>query len=267
MIYSRLIKYIDKSNILYKYQYGFRKKHSTEHALIELIDQIRSSFGDRQMTCRIFIDLSKAFDTVNHKILLHKLEHYGIRGKALELFKSYLENRKQYVQIDNCKSNTRPITCGVPQGSVLGPLLFLLFINDLPMCCPEGKTRLFADDTTIFYHSNNINDIISKGKIIMTQLTTWFKSNKLTLNADKSSFTIFRSSKKSIPNLPDKIKFMNHEINRTSHIKFLGIILDEFLTWNLHINEICNKLKRCFHIFIILDTSLAKITSKLNTMH
>ena len=199
MIYSRLIKYIDKSNILYKYQYGFRKKHSTEHALIELIDQIRSSFGDKQMTCGIFIDLSKAFDTVNHKILLHKLEHYGIRGKALELFKSYLENRKQYVQIDNCKSNTRPITCGVPQGSVLGPLLFLLFINDLPMCCPEGKTRLFADDTTIFYHSNNINDIISKGKIIMTQLTTWFKSNKLTLNADKSSITIFRSSKKAFP--------------------------------------------------------------------
>ena len=175
-----------------------------------------------------------------------------------------------FKQLENLKHETlrKEINnLGTPQGSVLGPLLFLLFINDLPMCCPEGKTRLFADDTTIFYHSNNINDIISKGKIIMTQLTTRFKSNKLTLNADKSSFTIFKSSKKSIPNLPDKIKFMNHEINRTSHIKFLGIILDENLTWNLHINEICNKLKRRFHIFIILDTSLAKITSKLNTMH
>ena len=199
IIYSRLINYIDKSNILYKYQYGFRKKHSTEHALIELVDQIRASFGDKKMTCGIFIDLSKAFDTVNHQILLHKLEHYGIRGKALDLFKSYLSNRKQYVQIDKCKSSTRPISCGVPQGSVLGPLLFLLFINDLPKCCPEGKTRLFADDTTIFYHSNNINDIISTGRIIMSKLTNWFKVNKLTLNADKSSFTIFKSGKKNCP--------------------------------------------------------------------
>ncbi|CAL4079903.1 unnamed protein product, partial [Meganyctiphanes norvegica] len=103
------------------------KKHSTEHALIELIDQIRFSMDNKQMTCGIFIDLSKAFDTVDHQILIGKLEHYGIRGTALELFKSYLSNRKQYVHIDNCKSKTRSISCGVPQGSVLGPLLFLIF--------------------------------------------------------------------------------------------------------------------------------------------
>ena len=258
IIYSRLIKYIDKSNILYKYQYGFRKKHSTEHALIELVDQIRLSMGSNQMTCGIFIDLSKAFDTVNHQILIHKLEHYGIRGNALELFKSYLNNRKQYVQIENSKSKTRPISCGVPQGSVLGPLLFLLFINDLPKCCPNVKTRLFADDTTIFFHSNNIDDIISTGKIVMTQLTNWFKANKLTLNADKSSFTIFKSSRKIIPNLPDQINFLNQQINRTTHIKFLGIILDENLNWNLHINEVCSKLKRLFHVFYNIRDLLSK---------
>ena len=258
IIYSRLLKFINKTNILYKYQYGFRKNHSTEHALIELVDQIRSSIGENKMTCGIFIDLSKAFDTVNHQILLHKLEHYGIRGKALELFKSYLSNRKQYVQIDQSKSNTLPIACGVPQGSVLGPLLFLIFINDLPKCCPEGKTRLFADDTTIFFHSNNIDNIISTTKVIMTQLTNWFRANKLTLNADKSSFTIFKSSQKNIANQPDKIKFNNQEICRTSHIKFLGVIIDENLTWNNHINELCNKLKRLFHIFYNIRHLLSK---------
>ena len=234
------------------------KNHPTEHALIELVDQIRLAMGSNQMTCGIFIDLSKAFDTVDHQILIHKLEHYGIRGNALELFKSYLNNRKQYVQIDNCKSKTRPISCGVPQGSVLGPLLFLLFINDLPKCCPNGKTRLFADDTTIVFHNNNINDIISTGKLVMTQLTNWFKANKLTLNADKSSFTIFRSSRKIIPNLPDQINFLDQQINRTQHIKFLGIILDENLTWNNHINEICSKLKRLFHIFYNIRDLLSK---------
>ena len=136
------------------------------------------------MTCGIFIDLSKAFDTVNHQILIDKLDHYGIRGNALEIFRSYLSNRQQYVTIDNCKSQTRPISHGVPQGSVLGPLFFLLFINDLPNCCPEGKVRLFADDTTIFFHSNNINEIITTGRNIMIQLTSWFHANKLTLNSE-----------------------------------------------------------------------------------
>ena len=258
ILYSRLIKYINKSKLLYKYQYGFRKNHSTEHALIELVDQIRSSIGESKMTCGIFIDLSKAFDTVNHQILLEKLEHYGIRGHALELFKSYLSNRKQYVHIDKCKSQTLPISCGVPQGSVLGPLFFLLFINDLPNGCTSGKIRLFADDTTIFFHTNSIDDVVSTGKAIMTQLSNWFTANKLTLNADKSSFTLFKSSKKVIQNVPEHINFLNQKIKRTSHIKFLGVILDENLTWNHHINEICSKLKRLFHIFYNIRNYLSK---------
>ena len=250
--------YIEKSKILYKYQFGFRKNHSTEQALIELVDQIRLNMGGSQMTCGIFIDLSKAFDTVNHQILIDKLDHYGIRGVALEIFRSYLSNRKQYVNIDNCKSQTRAISHGVPQGSVLGPLFFLLFINDLPICCPDGKVRLFADDTTIFFHSNNINNITSTGKNIMIQLTSWFKANKLTLNSDKSSFTIFKSNRKSIPNLPDTIDFYDQKIKRASHIKFLGVILDENLTWNHHINELCSKLKRLFHIFYNIRNLLLK---------
>ena len=249
IIYSRLINYIEKNQLLYKYQYGFRKNHSTEHALIELVDQIRLNMGERRMTCGIFIDLSKAFDTVNHHILLAKLENYGIRGKALDLLKSYLTERKQYVLTGNCKSQIRSVSCGVPQGSVLGPLLFLMFINDLPNSCPLGKVRIFADDTSIFFHSDNIEDIILTTRNIMTQLTSWFDANKLTLNADKSSFTIFRSAKKIIPNIPDHIEFQGKRLMRTPHIKFLGIFLEENLNWTLQINEICNKLKRLFHIF------------------
>ena len=256
-LYARLIDYIDKHNIFYKYQFGFRKKHSTEHALIEIVDQIRLSIDNNQLTCGIFIDLSKAFDTVNHDILLSKLEHYGIRGNALDLFKSYLNGRKQFTVLEGNKSKTSSIDCGVPQGSVLGPLFFLLFINDLPNCCPLGKIRIFADDTNVFFHSENIEDLISTAKTIMIQLNSWFNANKLTLNANKSSFTIFKSSNKNI-HLPNSIEFLNFKIERTASIKFLGIILDQHLTWDQHINEVCNKLRSLFHVFYSIRRYLAK---------
>ena len=249
ILYTRLTKYINDFQLLYKYQFGFRKNHSTEHALIEITDQIRFSMDNNQITCGIFVDLSKAFDTVNHNILLDKLENLGIRGKALELFKSYLSDRVQYVNIDNCKSKTRPITCGVPQGSVLGPLFFLLFINDLPKCCPSGKVRIFADDTNVFFHCNNIKELIEIGQRIMNQLHTWFTANKLTLNTDKSTFTIFRTKRKIINNLPEYLEFSDFKIKRTSFVKYLGVIIDENLTWDNHINEICTKLKSLFHVF------------------
>ena len=258
ILYSRLINYIEKSNLLYKYQYGFRKNHSTEHALIEVIDQIRLNLDSNQMTCGIFIDLSKAFDTVNHQILMDKLEHYGIRGKAHELFKSYLSNRKQFVTIEKCKSQTRSISCGVPQGSVLGPLFFLIFINDLPNCCPSGNVRIFADDTNVFFHSKNIDELITMGRNILTELNTWLGANKLTLNTEKSSFIIFKSAKKKILQLPEHIEFLNYKIKRTTHIKFLGLTLEQNLTWNHQINEICNKLKRLFHIFYNIRDYLSK---------
>ena len=258
ILYSRLINYIEKYELLYKYQYGFRKNHSTDHALIELVDQIRFSIDNNQMTCGIFVDLTKAFDTVNHEILIGKLEHYGIRGLALELFKSYLSDRKQYVHLNNHKSQTRSISCGVPQGSVLGPLFFLIFINDLPNCSHLGYFRIFADDTNVFFRVNNVKEVILFAKLIMTALYSWFRANKMTLNADKSTFTIFKSSRKNIPDLPDTIEFLEYEIKRTPFIKFLGITIDENLSWCLHIDDVCNKLRSLFHIFYNIRDYLSK---------
>ena len=152
--------------IKYKYQYGFRENHSTDHALIEIVDSIKLTIDDDKIAGGIFVDLTKAFDTVNHSILLEKLNIMGIRGIPHKLMESYLTNRFQYVQIGNSKSTLLPINCGVPQGSVLGPLLFILYINDLANCCILVKIRIFADDTAIYLERSNINEIICTRRAI-----------------------------------------------------------------------------------------------------
>ena len=179
------------NKILYEFQFGFRQGHSTTHALTEIVDKIKLGIDKNEITCGIFLDLSKAFDTVNHDILLHKLHHYGIQGPAHKLLKSYLTNRKQYVKIGNQASKFGNITCGVPQGSVLGPLLFILYINDLHKACLTGNIRIFADDTNIFFKCKNNSEITQIGNTIMSSLQTWFQNNKLSLNSEKSCFIVF----------------------------------------------------------------------------
>jgi retron-type reverse transcriptase len=133
------------------YQFGFRKGYSTEQAMLEITDNLRNYLDNNQIVCGLFLDLSKAFDTVNHEILLAKMDKYGIRGEPLTLFKNYLSNRKQYVKIGCTESELLEMTCGVPQGSTLGPLLFVLYINDMPNCAKKLSFRTFADDTNVFY--------------------------------------------------------------------------------------------------------------------
>ena len=194
IIHKRLYKYLTKFNLIYKYQFGFRERYSTMHALVELTDRIKDAIDKKLLTCGIFVDLSKAFDTVNHNILLDKLSHYGIRGNLHNLFSSYLSNRKQFVRVNNVNSDLKDITCGVPQGSVLGPLLFLLYINDLANCCPEVFFRIFADDTGIFFHCKDITTLSSLAEKIIQNISRWFECNKLTSNANKTSYIVFRSS-------------------------------------------------------------------------
>ena len=155
LVYKQLINYIEKHKILSEFQFGFRKDHSIEQAIIEITDNLKNSIDNNLFTCGVFLDFAKAFDTVNHKILLSKLERYGIRGIALQWFTSYLKDRQQYVSIGDTKSSMQSVICGIPQGSTLGPLLFLLYINDISNSSDKLSFRIFADDTNIFASSHN----------------------------------------------------------------------------------------------------------------
>ena len=162
VMYKRLYSFVTSNKIIHPLQFGFQENHSVDHALISITEAIRNTLDDRKYGCGVFIDLQKAFDTANHDILLSKLEHYGIRGTPLKWFKSYLSDRYQYVSVNGEDSNLMKITCGVPQGSVLGPLLFLLFINDLPYVSKKLNFYLFADDTNIYYESESPEKLAKK---------------------------------------------------------------------------------------------------------
>ena len=231
-------------------RFGFRSGHSTDHALVSLTESIKLSLDNNRLACGIFIDLQKAFafDTVNHDILLKKLEQYGIRGTALSWFKSYLSDRKQFVSVNGISSLTSGITCGVPQGSVLGPLSFLIYINDLPNSPKILTFFLFADDTNIYFESDDLTRLTKKFNKELNKVKSWLDCNKLALNIDKTNFVLFHSPRKQLPDLIN-IKVGKKNIIRVKYIKFLGVLVDEHLSWKFHLNELCKKLSRATGIF------------------
>ena len=189
LMYVRIMSFLKSHNILYKYQFGFRSHHSTSLALIDVADTVYHELDSGNYVIGTFLDLQKAFDTVNHSILLQKLQCYGIRGKALQWMSCYLTNRFQYVSIGDIQSRLENISCGVPQGSVLGPLLFLLYINDIHSSVPNSKLKLFADDTSLFTSGKNVNELITETNAALSNLNNWFISNKLSLSIEKTSFS------------------------------------------------------------------------------
>ena len=248
IMYDRLLKFLEKMKIIYEKQFGFRKYHSTYMALMILMDKITKSLDDGEFVVGVFLDFSKAFDTVNHHIMLQKLEYYGIRGPVLKWFESYLSSRSQFVTYNGEKSSMKNVICGVPQGSILGPLLFLIYINDLSNVCEYMMPLLFADDTNLFNSGKDCNIIQNEIETDLLHISEWLKINKLSLNIKKTQFMIFTNKNSSKPNIDLKID--GHKIEQTLKTKFLGVIIDSQLTWKYHINYICGKIARGIGIII-----------------
>ena len=194
IVYNRLFNFLIKHSILHPSQYGFQINLSTEQAILEVQDRIQNIIDSGDCCIGIFMDLSKAFDTLDHRTLLSKLSKYGVRGVALDWFRNYLSNRKQYVSINGTNSSTLPIECGVPQGSILGPLLFLIYINDLPKVS-NSTTILFADDTNAIYVGKSYSELKYVIDKDLQKMSTWFRVNKLALNESKTKFIIFHKKK------------------------------------------------------------------------
>lgn len=237
-IYIRTSNFLDKHNILYNSQFGFRNNSSTENAVLQLYNQLLTNISNKQITCSIFIDLKKAFDTVNHTILLQKLNRYGIRGVSLKLFESYLNDRSQYTLVNGSRSSCKAMNCGVPQGSTLGPLLFLLYINDLHLISNFSLT-LFADDANLSLNNSNPLNLQNNVNDELVKISEWLCCNKLSLNLNKTQYLIVTNRK--ITHKFD-IKVSGRSITQTDQIKYLGVIIDSKLNWEPHIKQVKNKL-------------------------
>ncbi|XP_065673940.1 uncharacterized protein LOC136090891 [Hydra vulgaris] len=211
IMHNRLYNYLEESNILYDKHFGFRNNHSTEHAVIDLANQILNGFDNDSYTLGIFLDLSKAFDTVNHKILIYKLHNYGVVHSNLKWLQCYLQNRKQGVPYDLTCSPFESINCGVPQGSILGPLLFLIYINDIYLSSKILNYIIFADGTNVFFSDSNLKNIFYIVNTELIYLNEWFEANKLSLNIEKTKYILFETKSTQSCNVCDvKPKEMNN---------------------------------------------------------
>ena len=243
-VHSQVYRYLIDNKILTPRQFGFRPKLSTEIALAHFTDTILANMDKGLVTGAVFLDLAKAFDTVDHSLLFEKLALSGLSNDSVNWFKSYLTNRNQLTALANTVSSFKHVPVGVPQGSVLGPLLFLIFVNDLPYCINHCEISLYADDTVIYFSSNNACDLENKLNSDLKHLCRWFNDNLLTLNVSKCKFVIYGSSRKVAKFDNVSITVNDSILDRIDSFKYLGVTIQQNLTWSEHIDNISKKFNQ-----------------------
>ena len=262
VVHNRLAKHLNDNNLLDTRQGGFRSNHSTVDTISNFTEELYQGINDGEITVATFIDLKKAFDTVNHKILLQKLNKLGINGANLAWVDNYLSDRCQATLANGVLSNTKTVNCGVPQGSVLGPLLFLVYVNDIGNIFNFSNHYLYADDTVIFRSGLNIDEIVNELQRDLCDFGTWCKSNKLTINTKKSNFVIYGTNQKINRIGNCKLSLQNDQLTRSQSYKYLGVFLDSRLNFNTHIDN-CSKIVS--HKLYILSKIRHFITENTST--
>ena len=244
VMYMQLNDFVKHNNILYKHQFGFRSGHSTFMPVAILHDFITSNLIERNKSATIYLDLARAFDTVNIDILLKKLTKYGINGIAHSLIKSYLSQRTHRLRFNDIVSEEKDICCGVPQGSILGPLLFILYINDIHKACSETNMLLFADDTALLYAAPTLDELQSQITRSFPKICTWLHANRLSLSIPKTFYQLYLTHE----DVQLKIPIMNTFLKRASTIKYLGLLVDDDLKFKSHIAKVTGTCSRILGI-------------------
>lgn len=242
-VHKQLYEYFNINKLFFPSQYGFRKDHSTEYASLELIDRALQATDNRDCMLITFMDLSKAFDTLDHSIMINKLRYYGVDPIALKWFSSYLTSRKQYTVIDNVCSEQMTVKTGVPQGSILGPLLFLIYVNDMPHSSIFFEHILYADDTSLIKTVNR-NTVFTEINDNLTNITDWMAVNRLSLNIPKTKFMMIRTQNKDISFAPNNLTINGTYIEKEENFNYLGTLINEHLSWKPHCDMLANKISK-----------------------